>query len=78
MSKAILEFNLPDEKDDFTAATKGIDYWLCLWDLNDYLRHECKYNANAWGEEGYRALETVRNKFFDILNGRNCSLDDLS
>lgn len=79
MSKAILGFNLPEEKDDFTAATKGMDYYLCLWDLHTWLRNQLKYNGNTWAEmNGYEVVQNVRDKFFEILGERNCSLEDIS
>ena len=32
--KAILEFNLPEDKQDFTVATNGLNFWHVLWDLD--------------------------------------------
>ncbi len=71
--EAVLKFNLPDDKDEFTAAIKGKDYWLALWDIYSYLRQLWKY-----GEEENVSIEEVYNKFFEILEDRNVSIDDLS
>jgi hypothetical protein len=44
--KAILEFNLPEEKEDFDFATKGINYYSALVEFDNWLRSEYKYNGN--------------------------------
>ena len=77
--EARLKFNLPEDQDEFTLATKGGDYWNCLWDLNAWLREGCKYHCDVWAKkDGCTVLEEVRDKFFKIMNDRNCSLDDVS
>ena len=77
--EAFLKFNLPDDQDSFTLATKGSNYWNCLWDLDEWLRNELKHNDDYWaGYKGDLALEKVRQRFFEILDDRNCSLDDVS
>lgn len=35
--KAKLLFDLPTDRDDFTLATHASDYWLALWDFNQYI-----------------------------------------
>jgi len=32
--KAILEFNLPDDQQDFDLATKGMKFWSVLCELD--------------------------------------------
>ena len=77
--EAFLKFNLPDDQDSFTLATKGSNYWNCLLDLDEWLRNELKHNDDYWaGYKGDLTLEKVRQRFFEILDDRNCSLDDVS
>lgn len=77
--KAFLKFDLPDDQDAFTLATKGGDYWNCLWDLDEWLRGELKYRSDLWAERnGELTLEKVRDKLFEILDDKNCNLDDVS
>lgn len=41
--KATLEFDLPDDKSLFEHATKGIDYYICLSELDERIRAYLKY-----------------------------------
>jgi len=36
--KAILEFELPEDKEEFDAASKGMDWAIVAWDLDQLLR----------------------------------------
>lgn len=76
--KAILEFNM-DEFDDVVAhkrATKSLDVLLVLYDFDQHLRSELKYNENL-SEEEYEKLDKLRDKLYEIMNERNVSLDEL-
>ena len=37
--KATLEFNLPEEKEDFDACSKGMDWALLVWNLEQEAYH---------------------------------------
>jgi len=41
--KAILEFNLPADKENFDASAKGMDWAIVAWDLDQLLRKKLKY-----------------------------------
>ena len=71
--KAILEFNLPEDKDQFTLANRGMDYWSALWDLQQEIRKHYKYD-----EKEETTWETVQNMFFEILGDRSIDLDEIS
>lgn len=43
MSKAILEFKLPEEQDEFTLAKNGGKYYCILCDIYNILRDHTKY-----------------------------------
>ena len=43
--KAILEFNLPEEEEQFNVASKGMDWALIVWELDQTLRNKLKYGA---------------------------------
>jgi len=43
--KAHLEFDLPEEKEDFEAAAHGFEYKMLLRDLDEWLRERQKYGA---------------------------------
>ncbi len=76
--EAILKFDLPIDKDNYTAASKGMDYWFCLWDLDQWLRSEIKYNDQNKSAEVINVLETVREELYDIMNDHNVTMQDIS
>jgi hypothetical protein len=41
--KAVLEFDLPEDKTDFQAAIIGHNYKSAIWDFDQLLRSEMKY-----------------------------------
>ena len=55
--KAILEFNLPEEKEEFDAASKGMDWAILAWDIDQFIRNKIKYEQDREG-----VLQLVRNE----------------
>ena len=55
--KAILEFNLPEEVEQFNAANKGMDWALLAWDIDQFIRNKIKYEQDRDG-----VLQLVRNE----------------
>ena len=43
MSKAILEFNLPEDGDDFRYAINGEEYFIALRNIKEDIRQIWKY-----------------------------------
>ena len=63
--KAILEFNLPEEEEQFNVASKGMDWALIVWELDQTLRNKLKYGdllPNTRAE-----LEEIRNTLDEML-----------
>ena len=63
--KAILEFNLPEEEQQFNAANKGMDWALIAWDIDQLLRNKLKYGKllpNTRAE-----LEEIRDTLNNML-----------
>ena len=63
--KAILEFNLPEDKEEFDAANKGMDWALLAWDIDQLLRNKLKYGKllpNTRAE-----LEEIRDTLNEML-----------
>ena len=78
MVKAILEFDL-NEVEDVTAhkrAVKAIDMAMALWDMDQYLRQQLKYNDKITGEV-YDALDKAREQLREFMNQHNVDLDEL-
>ena len=78
MAKAILEFDLnePDDRDEHNRMIRSLDILLALWDIDQYLRSQTKYNENLTQEQ-WDTLDQTRTKFYEIMNERNISFDDL-
>ena len=66
--KATLEFNLPDDQDDFNHATNAVNYYYALCEFDQWLRSEYKYNGK---EEMYE----VREKLREIILSNNVNID---
>jgi len=65
--KAILEFNLPEDKEDYDYANNGFNYYMALMEMDQWLRSEYKYNGK---EEMY----AVREKLNYIINENNVTI----
>jgi len=78
MAKAILEFDLsnPDDTTDYKRVNKALDMAIALWDIDQYLRAETKYNEELT-QDAYDALATAREKFYQILNERGINIDEI-
>ncbi len=71
--KAILEFNLPENQNEFDMALKGSDWHHICWDLDNYLRTEIKYNDELSDVQRFE-LQKVRDKLYDLMNRNNLQL----
>ena len=65
--KATLEFNLPEDKEDFDFANNGINYYSALCEFDNWLRSEYKYNGNE-------AMFEVREKLNYFINENNVTI----
>ena len=72
--KARLEFNLPDDQDEFNMAVNGSNYWNVCWKLDQWLRSETKYNDKL-SEDTIEAYELVREKLREFCNDNSVKLD---
>ena len=71
--KITLEFKDEDAEEALTALD-GYKWKLALWDLDQYLRSQVKYNADLT-EQAYEALEDCRTKIVRLLDEYNLKLD---
>jgi len=55
--KAILEFNLPENKEEFDAASRGMDWALLVWHIDQFIRNKIKYE-----QDREDILQLVRNE----------------
>jgi len=71
--KITLEFKDEDAEEALTALD-GYKWKLALWDLDQYLRSQVKYNTDLT-DEAYEALENCRYKIVKLLDEYNLKLD---
>jgi len=55
--KAILEFDLPEDKEEFEVASKAMDWSLLVLHIDQFIRNKIKYEQDR--EE---VLQLVRNE----------------
>jgi len=55
--KAILEFKLPEDKEEYAAASRGMDWALLVLDIDQFIRNKIKYEQDRDG-----ILQLVRNE----------------
>lgn len=73
MPIAILKFKLPEEKEEFDAASQAQSFKLMLWDFSNQLRSWQKYHHGF--ENADHALTKIREEFYRLLNEHNVNLD---
>jgi hypothetical protein len=73
--KAILEFNLPEDNQEFELATKGLKFWSVLWELDQSLRSKTKYAPDSLPQDKYEAYEEIRDELRELMSNNNLDFD---
>ena len=73
--KAVLEFNLPEDQQDFELATKGMKFWSILWDLDQSLRAKTKYASDDLPQDKYDAYQEIRDELRELMSENMISFD---
>ncbi len=55
--EAILKFNLPEDKEEYDTASKGMDWALLVLDIDQFIRNKIKYEKDKDG-----ILQLVRDR----------------
>jgi hypothetical protein len=71
--KAVLEFDLPEDQDDFQAAINGHNYKSAIWNFDQLLRSEMKYKELS--DETYKAYKYCREQLRKILEEDNLFIE---
>jgi hypothetical protein len=74
MGKIILEFDSFEEQEEARMAIDGGKYKLVIWELDQHLRSEMKYNDNL-DEKVYDEFEQLRNKLRQLLGDQGLTMD---
>lgn len=73
--KAILEFNLPDDQQEFDLANSASKFWNVLWDLDQELRAKTKYAPDDLPQDKYDAYQEIRERLRELMSENMVSLD---
>ena len=57
--KAILEFNLPEDKEEVDTASRAMDWSLLVLDIDQFIRNKIKYEQDKDG-----ILQLVRDRLY--------------
>jgi hypothetical protein len=71
--KATLEFNLPEDQHEYDLVVTASQMFNALWEISQELRSICKYEELS--EKEWEMADKIRDKFFEILNDNNISLN---
>jgi hypothetical protein len=74
MAKVILEFDLIEDREEMYSAINGWKYEKVIYDLDQHLRSEVKYNDNL-SEEVSDALDELRNKIREFLHDNGLTFE---
>ena len=74
MAKVILEFDPFEDRDEMESALNGAKWKMLVWDLDQHLRSELKYNDAVTGEV-YEALEKIRNHLHELKTDSGLTLE---
>jgi hypothetical protein len=72
--KAILEFNLPEDRRDFEMANQAADMVAAIGHFEDMLRSYIKYGHNF--KTANEALEAIRALLHEEINLRRINIHD--
>lgn len=64
--KAILIYDLTEERDEFMDSIKAGDMKSMLSDLDEWLRQTIKYNSENESEEAVDTYQKVRDKLHEL------------
>ena len=73
--KAILEYNLPEDQEDFALATNALNFWRVLWELDQELRSKTKYAPDTLSPDKYDAYQEIREKLRDLMSESGVTFD---
>jgi len=72
--KAIIEFNLPEDQEDFDMFNQASNMRNVIWEMTQWLRSNTKYAPDNTSEDTIKAYYECQDKFNDLLNENNVEL----
>jgi len=74
MPKAILEFNLPEESDEFSLAAHGADWRYVVSTLDEVMRRHLKYGSQP--EWDSATVESIRTMLHEVVQEESLTLNE--
>lgn len=68
MAKGVLEFDLPEEREEFELAQSAGKMARALSEFDNFLRGQLKHNSDNLSDEKYSAYEELRSKLREFVN----------
>ena len=78
--KATLEFNLPEDNEDYNQYIMAPKLVMALWDITHNLKKQCEREANIVVSNGvdiYDGIDIVFKNIYEILEEYNINTDKL-
>jgi hypothetical protein len=72
--KAILEFDLPEEQEEFDVANNGWKFKSAIWEIDNKLRSILKYEQDSHTEQELYCYEEIRSFLHNTLKDKNIDL----
>jgi hypothetical protein len=72
--KATLEFNLPEDQNEFEMVNNASKTYSVIWDLQQWLRSQTKHAPDTMSDDTYNTFEKCREKLNDLLIDNNLDL----
>jgi len=66
--KAILEFELPEDKENFDVVSRAMDWALVVWDMDQIMHKKVKYEELT--DDSRKEIEDLRLTMSDMLINR--------
>ena len=74
MAKVTLEFDPAEDLEEMESALNGWKWKMLVWDLDQHLRKELKYNDNITSE-AYEAIEKIREQLHELKSAAGLTLE---
>jgi hypothetical protein len=74
MAKVTLEFDSYEDREEMESALNGGKWKMLVWDLDQHLRSELKYNDRITGDV-YEAIEKIRKHLHELKNESGLTLE---
>ena len=69
--KAILEFELPDDQEEYEYAVNARKMYSALWDIKQLIRSKLKHNSDNLTDAELKQWEIIHDEFYVILDEQN-------